>query len=898
MAGIVEISEKILKQIALALNTAKLYPPGHPLFEKMIENSLELTLEIPPNINTLSFYFFENTVIVEKEKLDISKFPAIQSLIKYLDRIRVKSISIDIDAQRKDWEAFYKMLSTPVKELKETEDIAVLLHELGAERIRVNDVEFGVISAKQKVELKFDIDSIIERIKKGEIISSEESIELFKETTGFAPERLNYISKDGVLEKIQEFKENIYKKYGFIEPEKLSIAIAEIFEKLSPDLRRDVLGDMIEIEELRNIAKEIIKNLNEEEIMEFLLSYKGNKEEIMEYLPENKKQKLQSLSILREKKEEPGAKIGIFYGEGILSKEMEERILKLYETIKIEKEENKIKEEVSKFLNELLGIKDYQDIKEKVPEFVNSLKMIASFLIEQYGADAFEEFSLLGSHILSLLTPDIKNNIYEHLSKTKETADMIRSILPSLPDEELITLFASRIKNFPEEVNEMVKVLPSEKIEILRKREIIEGGEGRPFVPSRKLIEIEKIARERHLIITGEKKFEAMKKEIEEGIRTAELENIIEPFLKDIKSEDNEKRKNSVNGIGSLLISFLKTGKTKLAKTLLNFLRENIEGEEDLEVFFTYLEYFEKGYVIAKEKNIVDIIEIFEVEFKKLLDLKEKRKFVINALGKTKTDFALRMLLTTLWEEESIEEIKEALIPLGEKASEYLLKLFPEVETLLIRKRIIELLILLPQTNIHSLKELIFDKRWAVQRDILYIVGEKRISEMIPYIEEILPVSEDIVRKEAIKALVKIKTKEAKEILIKSLEDKNEEIRKEVIKGLCADMDEKIVPRLRDYFKFYMEKNVEENTPLLIEIMKGLKKIKNKEILPFLFKIIEEKNILKKPKYPQELRREAIKYLVEFKEDKNVIEKLKSYKNDPDNEIRIFLKVFFSKYGE
>ncbi len=896
MESIIEISEKILKQIALALNTIKLYPPGHPLFEKIVENSLELTLEIPPNINTLSFYFLENTVIVEKEKLDISKFPAIQSLIKYLDRIKIKSISIDVDAQKKDWEAFYKLLSTPVKDLKETKDMGIFLYELGGKRIRVNDVEFGVISAKQKVELKFDMDSIVERIKKGEIISPDESYELFKETVGFAPERLNYIKKDDVLDKIKEFKENIYQKYGFIEPEKLSIAIAQILEKLSPDLRKDVLKDMTEIEELRNIAKEIIKNLNEEEIIEFLLSYKGNKEEIIESLPENKRQKLLSLSISRERKE-TSTKTGIFFGEGILSKEMEERIIKLYETIKSEKEEEKVKEEVSKFLNELLGIKDYKEINERVPEFIDSLKVIASFLIENYGMDAFEEFSLLCSYILSLLTPDIKNNIYDYISKTKETADMIRSILPNLPDEELVNLFALRTKNFPEEVNEMVKVLPPEKIEILRKREVIEIGEGRTFMPSRKLFEIERIARERELIVTSEKKFEAMKKELKEGIKTTEFESIIEPFLKDIKSEDSIKRKNSINGIGSLLLSFLRTGKIRLAKTLLNFLRENIEGEEDLELFFTYLEYFEKGYVIAKEKNIIEIIEMFELEFKKLLDLKEKRKFVINALGKTKTDFALRMLLTTLWEEENIEEIKEALMGLGEKASEYLLKLFPEIENLLVRKRIIELLISLPQTEIDRLKELIFDKRGAVQRDILYIIGEKRIAEMTPYIEEILSSPQDIVRKEAIKALIKIKTKEAKEILIKYLDDRNEEIRREIIKGLCGEIDEKIIPKLRDYFKSYMEKNIEENTMLLIEIMRGLKKIKDKEIIPFLFKIIEEKNIFKKPKYPQELRREAIKYLAEFKEDKNVIEKLKSYRNDPDSEIKIFLKIFFSKYG-
>jgi len=893
MTSIVEISEKILKQIALALNTAKLYPPGHPLFEKMVDDSLKILTEIPSGLSTISFYFLENTVIVEKEKIDISKFPAIQSLIKYFNRINVKSISIDYNAQRKDWESFYRIFSIPIKEIKEAEDVGILLYKLGAERIRINDVEFGVISARQKVEVKFDIEDIIERVKKGEKISPSESLEFFKTLTGTLTENLNYLSKGEIILKVKEFKDKLEKNYGILEVEKLSLILSEIFEKLSPDLRKDVLEGMLEMEELKNMAKEVIKNLPEEELLKFIISYKGNREEIIEYLPIEKREKLEDLSIGVGKGEGKGVGEGIYLGEGILSEEIAERITKLYEMLKRESEERKIKEEISEFLTELLGIKDYKINPEKVPDFINSLKLIASFLIEKYGLDAFEEFSILSSHILSLLTPDIKENVYSYLSKTKEMAEMIRNILPSLPDEELVNLFSSRVKNFPEEFNEILGSLPPEKIEVLKKRELIEGE--KIFTPSPKLIEIEKFAKERKLIVTSEKKFEAMKEELKEGIKRDEFENIIEPFLKDIKSEEIEKRKYSVNGIGSLLLSFLKTGKIRLAKRLIEFLKENIKEEEEPEVFFTYLEYFQKGYVIAKENNITDIVELFEVEFKELLDIKEKRKFVIRALGKTKSDFGLRMLLTTLWEEESLEEIKEALTLLGEKAVKELLKLFPEIENLVIRKRIIELLISLPQMDLKDLKELVFDKRWSVQRDILYIIGEKKLQELISYIEELATSGQDIVRKEAVKALSKIKSDEAKKILLNCLEDKNEEIRKEVVKALCGFTDEETVSKIKEYLKKNIEKI--EEAEILLEIIKGLKKIKDKEIIPLLFKILEEKNILRKPKYPSELRKEALKYLAEFKEDKKIIEKFKDFKNDPEPEIRTFVKIFLSKYG-
>lgn len=706
MASIVEISEKILKQIALALNTAKLYPPGHPLFEKMVDESLKILTEIPAGLSTISFYFFENTVIVEKEKIDVSKFPAIQSLIKYFNRINVKSISIDYNSERKDWESFYRIFSMPIKEIKETEDVGILLYRLGAERIRINDVEFGVISARQKVEVKFDIEDIVERIKKGEKISPPESVEFFKTLSGTEAENLNYLSKGEVILKVKEFKDKLEKNYGIFEIEKLSLILSQIFEKLSPDLRKDVLEGMLEMEELKNMAKEIIKNLPEEELLKFIISYKGDKE-------------------------------------------------------------------------------------------------------------------------------------------------------------------------------------------VLKKRELIEGE--KIFTPSQKLLEIEELARERELIITGEKKFEAMKEELKEGIRRDEFENIIEPFLKDIKSEEIEKRKYSVNGMGSLLLSFLKTGKTRLAKRLIEFLKENIKEEEEPEVFFTYLEYFQRGYVIAKENNITDIVELFEVEFKELLDIKEKRKFVIRALGKTKSDFGLRMLLTTLWEEESLEEMKEALTLLGEKAVKELLKLFPEIENIAIRKRIIDLLVLLPQMDLKDLKELIFDKRWNVQRDILYIIGEKKLEELIPYIEELAISGQDIVRKEAVKALSKMKSDEARKILLKVLEDKNEEIRKEAIKALYSFTDEETISKIKEYLKKNIEKI--EEAEILLEIIRSLKKIKDKEIIPLLFKILEEKNIFRKPKYPSELRKEALKYLAEFKEDKKIIEKFKDFKNDPEPEIRTFVKIFLSKYG-
>jgi hypothetical protein len=773
MASIIEISEKILKQIALALNTAKLYPPGHPLFEKMVDESLKILTEIPAGLSTISFYFFENTVIVEKEKIDISKFPAIQSLIKYLNRINVKSISIDYNADRKDWESFYRIFSIPIKEIKETEDVGVLLYRLGAERIRINDVEFGVISERQKVEVKFDIENVIERIKKGELPLLLETYKLFETLTGIHPSDLEYLSKEEIILKVKEFKEKFEKDCKIIEVEKISLILFQIFEKLGVDLRNDVLEMMLN-GELKDVAIEIIKNFPEREILKFIIFYKGNKKEIIEHLPYEKRKKL-----------------------------------------------------------------------------------------------------------------------YDYLSKTKEDIKIIKSILPGLPHEEFLELFSSRVKNFPEEFDEILNSLPPEKIEALKKRELIEGE--KIFTPSPKLLEIEKLAKERQLIITGEKKFEAMKKELKEGIRTDEFEGIIEPFLKDIKSEDIEKRKYSVNGIGSLLLSFLKTGKIRLAKRLIEFFKENIKEEEEPEVFFTYLEYFQRGYVIAKENNISDIVELFEVEFKELLDIKEKRKFVIRALGKTKSDFALRMLLTTLWEEESLEEIKDALTLLGEKAIKELLKLFPEIENLMIRKRIIDLVVSLPQMDLKELKELLFDKRWSVQRDILYIIGEKKLEELIPYIEEIVLTGQDIVRKEAVRALSKIKNDEAKKILLKSLEDKNEEIKKEAIKALSGFTDEETALKIKEYLRKNIEKI--EESEILLEIIKGLKKIKDKEIVPLLFKILEEKNIFRKPKYPPELRKEALKYLAEFKEDKKIIEKLKDFKNDPEPEIRTFVKIFLSKYG-
>lgn len=894
MEELLKVSEKILKQVGIALNTAKLYPPGHPMFEKMVEDSLKLLVEFPPGFSTISFYFLENTVIVEKEKLDVSKIPAVQALIKYFNRISIKSFSIDLDAQKKDWESFYKLLSIPIKELKEAGDPGVLLHQLGAERIRVNDVEFGIISTKQKVEIKFDIESVIESIKRGEKISREEAFEFFRELTGIPPDDLQKFPREKIIEEIKKFQKNVYSRFGFIEPEKLSSLLAEIFEILSPDLRTEILKDMTDIEELKKIANEIIKSLPEEELLKLILSSGSDKKaEIIKILPDEKKEKIK-IAILKEEKVFPG---GGFGGEGIISVEIEEKISKLYKMLKTETEEKKIKEEIANFLNDLIG-SDYNQNPEKVPEVVESLKIIATFLLERYGIDAFEDFSLLGSHILSLLTPEIKTNVYEYLSRTKEMAEIIRGILPSLSDEELISLFSSRVKNFPEETDEIVNTLPKDKRIILKEKELVEGGEGKPFIPSRKLLEIEKLARETHLVITGEKRFEAMKKELEEGIRTSEVEEMIAPFLKGIDSEDPSQRKYSVNGIGTLLISFLKAGKIKLAKALLKYFEKNIKEEEDLEVFFAYLEYLEKGYVLAKEKNLQDFIEFFELEFKNLLDIKEKRKFVLKSLGKTRTEFALRMLLTTLWEEESIEEIREALLPLGKRAGKELLKLFPEIENLVVRRRILELLASLPEWETEDLKELLFDKRWSVQRDVIYLIGEKRIKEMIPHIKELALKGQDIVRREAIRALSKIKGEEAEEILIMALEDKNEEIKKEALKALCSDLSEKNYPVIQRYFKEYIQNFNETLLPFIMEMLRGLKKFKNKEILPLLFKIVEDKKLFGKPAYPSPLRKEAVKLLAEYKENKEVVKRMENFLNDPDPEIRAFIRIFISKHGK
>jgi hypothetical protein len=81
-----------LKEIAVGFKTAKSYPPGHPVMEKVVGKTMLQLSKIYIEFSEFSMYFLERTVIFQDQRIDIGKNPAMASLLDTLRKNEIKSM--------------------------------------------------------------------------------------------------------------------------------------------------------------------------------------------------------------------------------------------------------------------------------------------------------------------------------------------------------------------------------------------------------------------------------------------------------------------------------------------------------------------------------------------------------------------------------------------------------------------------------------------------------------------------------------------------------------------------------------------------------------------------------------------------------------------------------------
>lgn len=240
------------KEIAVGFKAAKSYPPGHPVMEKFVNNTLAKLAQLLTELPEFSMYFFEKTIIFQDLRIDVVKNPAVLSLLETLRKNEINSLTFNVGIQMEDIKNLYEVLSTPKLKMKQYGDAATMLRSKGTEKVKINAVKFGVQTGSintTKIEPENGYTGILESIKKLEDLVGKGISMLDMKN------KLETVTKD-----IEEIPKDAWQPY--------SESVAKILEKLPSEHRIEILQGI----ELKPFVLKLFSNLSDETLVKLIVT--------------------------------------------------------------------------------------------------------------------------------------------------------------------------------------------------------------------------------------------------------------------------------------------------------------------------------------------------------------------------------------------------------------------------------------------------------------------------------------------------------------------------------------------------------------------------------------------------------------------------------------------------
>jgi len=140
------LATEFLKEVAVGFKTAKSYPPGHPVMEKVVNRTIIQLSKIYTELSVFSLYFLERTVIFQDLRIDVGKNPALVSLLDNLRKNEINSLTFEAGTSNEDIRNLYEIIVSPKLKIKEYGDAGTMLEAKGTQKIKINAVKFGIQS--------------------------------------------------------------------------------------------------------------------------------------------------------------------------------------------------------------------------------------------------------------------------------------------------------------------------------------------------------------------------------------------------------------------------------------------------------------------------------------------------------------------------------------------------------------------------------------------------------------------------------------------------------------------------------------------------------------------------------------------------------------------------------
>jgi HEAT repeat protein len=544
------------------------------------------------------------------------------------------------------------------------------------------------------------------------------------------------------------------------------------------------------------------------------------------------------ISAVMRMRDITGVKVNI-YRVGVLSSDEDMRELdwenfleSLITTEPPKNEEDRLKE-LGNFLG-VLGVSSDDSVEIQSNKIVAGMEKLALMVVDRYGEERWNEYSLVFSRILAILSPSVKKNVIRYRTENKKLAELFRKLVPTMNDEDIVDIVVTIAKTkTPESEDEIVDLLS--KVSSIQLPSILSTlRERAPEFYTHKFVD--RLMSQ----VRSRSGSEAATKFV---IKNLELE--MKSHFPALRSSSAEERIKAIEALLTFADKIFDAQNYDLIRLVANRLDTMAEAEPELTVFAKAIDAMKILYVKAQERKVAEVMEFIAKKYAKYLMRKdsiflERKRVVIKAIGETRDPTYIPELISSLWAAGTYGEAREALIALADHSAPPLIQTLRETEDYSVRMKILDILKRMSEQVIPSVIDLLKAEEWYARRNGVFILGELKAESTIDDIAGLLDEDIEQIQLEVVTSLSKIGGTNSIEHLKKALDSKYQTVVLEAMKNLDAEHFRSKLPVALGWLKRtkrFPEAAEEQMRASVIEV---LAKCKDESVLKALKGVIKE----------------------------------------------------------
>jgi hypothetical protein len=500
-------------------------------------------------------------------------------------------------------------------------------------------------------------------------------------------------------------------------------------------------------------------------------------------------------------------------------------------------DEQRIKE-LGKFLAGV-GISGAEPAKVQTDNIVGGLEKLALTIADQYGEGRWDEYSIVFSRILSVLSPNIKKNIVRYKTENKKLAMLFKSLIPTMNDEDIVDIVAMKAKEkkpgTEEEVLDILKNVTGSRLpDILSSL--------RMNVPE---LNFEKIVGR----LMSEMKTSKGSKEADKFV-ARDLEVKLRNFFPKLRDPDAAERIAAVEELMKLAPGIFQTKNWDLLRLLIDRFDTMADAETEIPTFAKVMDALKGVYVQAVQLKNDDITQFVSKKFGKHLmrkeaTLLERKKIVIKTISEIKDQNYITEMVSMLWDQGTFIEAREAIIAFSEYSTPLLIDTLKDIDDRSIRMKILDILIRIGEKAVPEVKKLLVFPEWFIRRNGVWLLGEIKSAESVDDLGKLIDDEEERVQLEVVDALVKINVPAGKPYLNQGLKSKFRAVLVVCLRTADRANAQTKIPDVLGWIRIHKSIPDEKEEKFRQSAIAALAEIGDDRVIPVFNEILNEKSIFK-----------------------------------------------------